>query len=57
MTTPSIAQQQVTQLLGDWSGGDQGALEEQVDDQAGDQGDDRTGEDHTRADHGVGAQG
>src|SRR6476620_11229930 len=27
MTTPSIAQQQVTQLLGDWSGGDQGALE------------------------------
>jgi RNA polymerase sigma factor (TIGR02999 family) len=27
MTTPSIAQQQVTQLLGDWSGGDKGALE------------------------------
>ena len=27
MTTPSIAQQQVTQLLGDWSGGDEGALE------------------------------
>src|SRR3954454_9930339 len=26
MTTPSIAQQQVTQLLGDWSGGDQAAL-------------------------------
>src|SRR5438309_11282053 len=27
MTTPSAAQQEVTQLLGDWSGGDEGALE------------------------------
>src|SRR6185436_4551252 len=27
MTTPSPAQQEVTQLLGDWSGGDDGALE------------------------------
>jgi RNA polymerase sigma factor (TIGR02999 family) len=27
MTMPSPAQQEVTQLLGDWSGGDQGALE------------------------------
>src|SRR5437016_10446792 len=27
MTTPSPAQQEVTQLLGDWSGGDEGALE------------------------------
>src|SRR6202030_1045849 len=27
MTTPSPAQQQVTQLLSDWSGGDEGALE------------------------------
>jgi len=26
MTTPSLAQQQVTQLLGDWSGGDEEAL-------------------------------
>src|ERR1044071_2334288 len=27
MTTPSPIQQEVTQLLGDWSGGDEGALE------------------------------
>ena len=27
MTTPSSTRQQVTQLLGDWSGGDDGALE------------------------------
>src|SRR5438128_5830117 len=27
MTTPSAAQQEVTQLLGAWSGGDEGALE------------------------------
>src|SRR5438552_2815380 len=27
MTMPSAAQQEVTQLLGDWSGGDEGALE------------------------------
>jgi RNA polymerase sigma-70 factor (ECF subfamily) len=30
MTTPSPAQQEVTQLLGDWSGGDQGALEKLI---------------------------
>jgi ECF sigma factor len=27
MTTPSSTRQEVTQLLGDWSGGDEGALE------------------------------
>src|SRR5258707_5545755 len=27
MTTPSPAQQEITQLLSDWSGGDEGALE------------------------------
>src|SRR4030095_15193134 len=27
MTTPSSTRQEVTQLLGDWSGGDDGALE------------------------------
>jgi RNA polymerase sigma-70 factor, ECF subfamily len=27
MTMPSPAQQEVTQLLGDWGGGDEGALE------------------------------
>ncbi len=30
MTTPSAAQEQVTQLLGDWSGGDAGALEKLI---------------------------
>src|ERR1700731_2412852 len=30
MRTPSPAQQQVTQLLGDWSGGDEGALEKLI---------------------------
>jgi RNA polymerase sigma-70 factor (ECF subfamily) len=30
MTTPSPAQQEVTQLLGDWSGGDKGALEKLI---------------------------
>ena len=30
MTTPSPAQQEVTQLLGDWSGGDAGALEKLI---------------------------
>ncbi len=30
MTTPSSAQQEVTQLLGDWSGGDEGALEKLI---------------------------
>jgi RNA polymerase sigma-70 factor (ECF subfamily) len=30
MTTPSPAQQEVTQLLGDWSGGDEGALEKLI---------------------------
>jgi hypothetical protein len=27
MTTPPSTRQEVTQLLGDWSGGDEGALE------------------------------
>jgi len=27
MTTPASTRQEVTQLLGDWSGGDAGALE------------------------------
>ena len=30
MTTPSSAQQEVTQLLGDWSGGDEGALDKLI---------------------------
>jgi RNA polymerase sigma-70 factor, ECF subfamily len=30
MTTPSRSQQEVTQLLGDWSGGDEGALEKLI---------------------------
>src|SRR4051812_34724990 len=30
MTTPSSTRQEVTQLLGDWSGGDDGALEKLV---------------------------
>ena len=30
MATPSPSQQEVTQLLGDWSGGDQGALEKLI---------------------------
>jgi RNA polymerase sigma-70 factor (ECF subfamily) len=30
MTTPSPSQQEVTQLLGDWSGGDEGALEKLI---------------------------
>src|SRR5437868_3612584 len=30
MTTPSPAQQEVTQLLGDWSGGDEAALEKLI---------------------------
>jgi len=30
MTTPSLSQQEVTQLLGDWSGGDEGALEKLI---------------------------
>src|SRR5260370_17787222 len=30
MTTPSPAQREVTQLLGDWSGGDEGALEKLI---------------------------
>jgi RNA polymerase sigma-70 factor (ECF subfamily) len=30
MTTPSSPQQEVTQLLGDWSGGDEGALEKLI---------------------------
>src|SRR6266700_275989 len=30
MTTPSPAHQEVTQLLGDWSGGDEGALEKLI---------------------------
>ncbi len=30
MTTPSSAQQDVTQLLCDWSGGDEGALEKLI---------------------------
>ena len=30
MTTPSPARQEVTQLLGDWSGGDKGALEKLI---------------------------
>src|SRR5213075_929965 len=30
MTTPSPAQQEVTQLLGDWSSGDEGALEKLI---------------------------
>ena len=30
MTTPSPAQQEVTQLLGQWSGGDEGALEKLI---------------------------
>ena len=30
MTTASPAQQEVTQLLGDWSGGDEGALEKLI---------------------------
>ena len=30
MTTPSPAQQEVTQLLGEWSGGDNGALEKLI---------------------------
>ena len=30
MTTPPPAQQEVTQLLGEWSGGDDGALEKLV---------------------------
>src|SRR5438093_838130 len=30
MTTPSSAKQEVTQLLGDWSGGDAGALEKLI---------------------------
>jgi RNA polymerase sigma factor (TIGR02999 family) len=30
MTTPSPAEQEVTQLLGDWSGGDEGALEKLI---------------------------
>src|SRR6185436_3378001 len=30
MTTPSPAQQEVTQLLGDWSGGDDAALEQLI---------------------------
>ena len=30
MTTPSAAQQEVTQLLGNWSGGDEGALEKLI---------------------------
>ncbi|HEY2922406.1 MAG TPA: sigma-70 family RNA polymerase sigma factor [Candidatus Binatia bacterium] len=30
MTTPSPAHQEVTQLLGDWSGGDKGALEKLI---------------------------
>ena len=30
MTTPSPAQQEVTQLLGDWSGGDAGALDKLI---------------------------
>src|ERR1700752_5274953 len=30
MRTPSPVQQEVTQLLGDWSGGDEGALEKLI---------------------------
>src|SRR5207248_6183336 len=30
MATPSLAQQEVTQLLGDWSGGDEAALEKLI---------------------------
>ena len=30
MATPSPSQQEVTQLLGDWSGGDEGALEKLI---------------------------
>jgi hypothetical protein len=30
MTTPSSTRQEVTQLLGEWSGGDDGALEKLV---------------------------
>src|SRR5438094_7030399 len=30
MTTPSSAKQEVTQLLGDWSGGDEGALDKLI---------------------------
>jgi RNA polymerase sigma factor (TIGR02999 family) len=30
MTTPSLVQQEVTKLLGDWSGGDEGALEKLI---------------------------
>src|SRR5438045_8879278 len=30
MTTPSPAQQEATQLVGDWSGGDEGALEKLI---------------------------
>ena len=30
MTAPSPSQQKVTQLLGDWSGGDEGALEKLI---------------------------